>query len=185
MSIHRAMSYLPLVLLLTLLGCNGGGAGGNGSGSGNTTNTNADQVRTYATSTLGLTGDPAAPRGATQTVPDNNPLVKLGELLFFSQTLSANYDVSCGTCHHPDFGGGDGLSLSVGVDPVDASAVDHIVERCTEYESGGRMIDALLTNTLLPRMSREILTRLMEDRPLTPLHLGIADGRFAYDFESD
>ena len=123
MSIHRTMSYLPLVLMLTLLGCNGGGAGGNGSGSGNTTDTNAEQVRTYATSTLGLTGDPAAPRGATQTVPDNNPLVKLGELLFFSQTLSANYDVSCGTCHHPDFGGGDGLSLSVGVDPVDASAV--------------------------------------------------------------
>jgi cytochrome c peroxidase len=123
MSIHRAMSYLPLVLTLTLAGCNGGGGGGDTSGSGNASNNDAQRVRTYAKSTLGLTGDPATPRGATQLVPDNNPLVKLGQLLFFSQTLSANYDVSCGTCHHPDFGGGDGLSLSVGVYPIDASTV--------------------------------------------------------------
>jgi hypothetical protein len=132
MSIHRAMSYWPLVLILALAGCNGGGGGGNGSGSGsgNTSNNAAERVRTYATSTLGLTGDPATPRGATQIVPDNNPLVKLGQLLFFSQTLSANYDVSCGTCHHPDFGGSDGLSLSVGVYPVDASTVGPGREAC-------------------------------------------------------
>jgi type VI secretion system protein VasG len=67
----------------------------------------------------------------------------------------------------------------------DAQVVDHIVARCTEYESGGRMIDAILTNTLLPRMSREILTRLMEGRPLTRLHLGMADGRFAYDVDHE
>lgn len=80
------------------------------------------QVRTMAQS-LALTGDPAAPRGARQTPPDTDPLVKLGQLLFFSQTLAAQYDVSCGTCHHTDFGGSDGLSISVGVAPRNAAAV--------------------------------------------------------------
>ena len=32
-----------------------------------------------------------------------------------------------------------------------------IVARCTEVESGGRMIDAILTNTLLPTMSQGVL----------------------------
>ena len=44
----------------------------------------------------------------------------------------------------------------------DADVVEHIVSRCTEYESGGRMIDSILTNTVLPRVSREILTCMME-----------------------
>ncbi len=70
-----------------------------------------------------MTGDPATPRGASQVVPDADPLVKLGQLLFFSQTLSAGYDVSCGTCHHTDFGGSDGLSLSVGPIPKNAATV--------------------------------------------------------------
>ncbi|WUR11057.1 type VI secretion system ATPase TssH [[Empedobacter] haloabium] len=32
-----------------------------------------------------------------------------------------------------------------------------VVSRCTESESGGRMIDAILTNTLLPELSRRLL----------------------------
>ena len=64
---------------------------------------------------LQLSGNPAGPRGAVRTLPDSDSLVKLGQLLFFSQTLSSEYDVSCGSCHHPDFAGGDGLSLAVGV----------------------------------------------------------------------
>jgi hypothetical protein len=39
-----------------------------------------------------------------------------------------------------------------------------VVSRCTESESGGRMIDAILTNTMLPHISREFLTRMMEGR---------------------
>ena len=49
----------------------------------------------------------------------------------------------------------------------DDEVVKLIVSRCTELESGGRMIDAILTNTLLPRISREILVRLGEGRPVT------------------
>ena len=43
----------------------------------------------------------------------------------------------------------------------DDEAVKLIVSRCTEVESGGRMIDAILTNTVLPAISREFLTRTM------------------------
>lgn len=41
-------------------------------------------------------------------------LVKLGEALFWDPELSGNRDVSCATCHHPDFGTGDALSVSIG-----------------------------------------------------------------------
>jgi predicted TPR repeat methyltransferase len=39
-----------------------------------------------------------------------------------------------------------------------------VVSRCTESESGGRMIDAILTNTMLPDISREFLTRMIDGR---------------------
>ncbi|GIT91659.1 methylamine utilization protein MauG [Jannaschia pagri] len=41
-------------------------------------------------------------------------IVALGRLLFWDPILSGNRTVSCGTCHHPDFGTGDGLSLGLG-----------------------------------------------------------------------
>ena len=42
----------------------------------------------------------------------------------------------------------------------DDAVVKLVISRCTEVESGGRMIDAILTNTLLPEISRQILGRL-------------------------
>src|SRR4030095_11824386 len=42
----------------------------------------------------------------------------------------------------------------------DESVVKLISARCTEPESGGRMIDAILTNSLLPSISRELLNRI-------------------------
>jgi type VI secretion system protein VasG len=44
----------------------------------------------------------------------------------------------------------------------DQSVVDHIVSRCTELASGGRMIDAILTNSMLPALSTRLLS-LMAD----------------------
>ncbi len=41
-------------------------------------------------------------------------LVALGEALYFETELSGNRDVSCATCHHPNFGLSDGLPLAVG-----------------------------------------------------------------------
>ncbi len=57
-----------------------------------------------------------------------------------------------------------------------------VASRCTELESGGRMIDAILTNTMLPRISQEFLTRMMEGKPATRVEVSVADGDFAYHF---
>ncbi len=64
----------------------------------------------------------------------------------------------------------------------DDAAVKLIVSRCTEVESGGRMIDAILTNTVLPEISHEFLKRTMEGVVLTGIHLGVSDGNFSYQF---
>ena len=54
--------------------------------------------------------------------------------------------------------------------------------RCTELESGGRMIDSILTNTVLPTISRELLTRLSEGNPLQSVHIDAEDDDFSYTF---
>ena len=58
-----------------------------------------------------------------------------------------------------------------------------IISRCTELESGGRMIDAILTNTMLPRISREFLTRTMNGEEVSKLHVTTAESRFVYQFD--
>jgi type VI secretion system protein VasG len=57
-----------------------------------------------------------------------------------------------------------------------------VVSRCTESESGGRMIDAILTNTMLPDISREFLTRLMQGRAIAGVDVQVRDGNFDYRF---
>jgi type VI secretion system protein VasG len=65
----------------------------------------------------------------------------------------------------------------------DDEAVKLIVSRCTEVESGGRMIDAILTNTVLPAISREFLMRTMAGTPIGGVRLAVAESDFAYRFE--
>ncbi len=57
-----------------------------------------------------------------------------------------------------------------------------VVSRCTESESGGRMIDAILTNTMLPDISRAFLNRMMEGAGIAGVTVGVADGEFSYSF---
>jgi type VI secretion system protein VasG len=66
----------------------------------------------------------------------------------------------------------------------DDASIRLITSRCTELESGGRMIDAILTNTVLPRISQEYLQRLVEGRPLQRVTLSVKDSDFAYEFGS-
>jgi len=47
-------------------------------------------------------------------------LAQLGKKLFFTKALGGDKDSACVTCHHPVLGGGDNLSLSVGVASNDA-----------------------------------------------------------------
>jgi type VI secretion system protein VasG len=58
-----------------------------------------------------------------------------------------------------------------------------ISERCAELERGARIVDALITNTILPALGREILARLMSDSPIRRVHLDAVDGRFHCAFD--
>ncbi|REL27687.1 type VI secretion system ATPase TssH [Thalassotalea euphylliae] len=63
------------------------------------------------------------------------------------------------------------------------AVLELIVTRCNEAESGGRMIDAILTNTLLPEISHHYLSQLMEGNTLTAIKVDVADNDFEYKFE--
>ncbi|HAS51880.1 MAG TPA: type VI secretion system ATPase TssH, partial [Gammaproteobacteria bacterium] len=65
----------------------------------------------------------------------------------------------------------------------DDAVVKLIVSRCTELESGGRMVDAILTNTVLPAISTEFLNRLMAGQPIAQVQVQIENGDFAYRFD--
>ena len=63
------------------------------------------------------------------------------------------------------------------------AAVELVVKRCNNAESGGRIIDAILTNTVLPKVSIEYLSRTASGQPLQRVVLGAADGDFTYSFD--
>ncbi|MER8962556.1 type VI secretion system ATPase TssH [Mesorhizobium sp. M0701] len=61
--------------------------------------------------------------------------------------------------------------------------MDLVKTRCTEIESGGRMIDAILTNTLLPELSRGVLNRSLTGEKMTKVTVGASGQGFTYSFE--
>jgi type VI secretion system protein VasG len=63
------------------------------------------------------------------------------------------------------------------------AVVDLIVSRCQELESGGRMIDAIVTNTMLPEISGEFLRRMLEGKEVTKVAIDVKDGAFTYAFD--
>jgi len=54
--------------------------------------------------------------------------------------------------------------------------IEEVARRCTEVESGARNVDNILTNTLLPEVSRQILSRMAERQSLAPIHVSVGDG---------
>jgi type VI secretion system protein VasG len=66
----------------------------------------------------------------------------------------------------------------------DDEVIQQIVNRCTEVESGGRMVDTILTNTLLPQISHRLLSASTELQQFHHLHIGYADKTFVYDFRA-
>jgi type VI secretion system protein VasG len=62
----------------------------------------------------------------------------------------------------------------------DQAVVDHIVSMCNDPDSGGRMIDNIITNTLLPALSREFLKRSLAREELREAKVTIENGDFAY-----
>jgi type VI secretion system protein VasG len=64
---------------------------------------------------------------------------------------------------------------------VDPSAIDHIVSLCHDPDSGGRVIDNIITNTILPALSREILKRSLNREAIREAKVSAADGAFVYE----
>ncbi|HEX4748534.1 MAG TPA: type VI secretion system ATPase TssH [Bryobacteraceae bacterium] len=59
--------------------------------------------------------------------------------------------------------------------------IEEVAKRCTEVESGARNVDNILTNTLLPDISRQLLTSIAEGQKLSSVRVSIAtDGAFQY-----
>ena len=66
----------------------------------------------------------------------------------------------------------------------DDAVVSKIVDLCTDIDSGGRMIDNIITNSLLPEMSRRILTLLIAKQKLETIHISLEDGQYSYSVQS-
>jgi type VI secretion system protein VasG len=64
----------------------------------------------------------------------------------------------------------------------DDPLVEEVARRCTEVESGARNVDNILTNTLLPEVSRRILGGMAERQRLDAIHVSTGpDGAFVYN----
>lgn len=61
--------------------------------------------------------------------------------------------------------------------------MDLVKARCNAIESGGRMIDAILTNTLLPELSRGVLNRTLDGMPTAEVVVGASEEGFTYSFK--
>jgi type VI secretion system protein VasG len=59
--------------------------------------------------------------------------------------------------------------------------IESIASRCTEVDSGARNVDHILTNTLLPDMSREILTRMAVGEQIKEVKVAIDGEGFTFD----
>jgi type VI secretion system protein VasG len=65
----------------------------------------------------------------------------------------------------------------------DDAVVDEIARRCTEVESGARNVDNILTNTMLPEISRQLLERMAEGTKITAIRVGLdGEGTLTYEF---
>ena len=62
--------------------------------------------------------------------------------------------------------------------------IETIANRCREVESGARNVDQILTRTLLPEMSQEILSRMTRGESLAKVHVSTnKQGAFEYSIE--
>ncbi|SEN55024.1 type VI secretion system protein VasG [Paracoccus alcaliphilus] len=57
-----------------------------------------------------------------------------------------------------------------------------IVEQCRDPDSGGRMIDNIITNSILPDLSRQVLGRMVAGQAMQDVTIRVADQGFDYDF---
>jgi len=60
--------------------------------------------------------------------------------------------------------------------------IDHIVDQCRDPDSGGRMVDNIITNSILPDLSREVLSKMVAGDEISAVEVTLKDGAFEYNF---
>jgi type VI secretion system protein VasG len=66
----------------------------------------------------------------------------------------------------------------------DDTLLNEVAARCTEVESGARNVDNILSNTMLPDLSRQILGRLSDGEALEHVQVSVRDGALIYDWNA-
>ena len=66
---------------------------------------------------------------------------------------------------------------------VDPTARALVAQRCTEVESGGRMVEAILARRVLPRIGRELLSAPLAGQARRRIRISARDGEFAYEYD--
>lgn len=64
----------------------------------------------------------------------------------------------------------------------DDEVIDLIGERCTEVESGARVVDGIISNNLLPRIGQKFLESAVSGKQYDGIHIAVADEQFQYGF---
>ncbi len=62
------------------------------------------------------------------------------------------------------------------------SVIELIRNRCTEVESGARMVDAILTQNLLPRLATQFLESSIESKSIARIEVSAADNDFVISY---
>jgi type VI secretion system protein VasG len=70
-----------------------------------------------------------------------------------------------------------GAKLNYGPD-----VLAHIVDQCRDPDSGGRMIDNIITNSILPELSRQVLSRMVSGEKMTSVDVVMDNGAIGYRF---
>jgi type VI secretion system protein VasG len=60
--------------------------------------------------------------------------------------------------------------------------VDAVAARCTEVDSGARNVDHILTDTLLPELSRRILEKMAAEEQIRTIHVAAGGEGFEFQF---
>jgi len=62
--------------------------------------------------------------------------------------------------------------------------LNEVAARCTEVESGARNVDNILSNTMLPDLSRQILSQLASGESSEQVTVSVKDGALSYTWDA-
>lgn len=65
---------------------------------------------------------------------------------------------------------------------IDEAVIAHITDACRDPDSGGRMIDNIITNSILPDLSRSVLGKMVSGEEISVVTVDLEDGNYIYGF---